>query len=241
MSLDYVKNKDGSAGKRYNPITGCIKDLDICPIWYKCWAKERAETRLRGRFGYDQDDPFKPTFHRNRLKRPMERQKATGYYVGYMGDMFNREVPTEWLEKVYNVIRQTPRHRYLMLSKRPERYLSPYLDPPVENTWWGTSVIRKEDIERSVHIYKLKDRYNARTYWEIEPAVNDLSPSVLEIDECFLPDWVIIGGWSGKDNDDLRKNIAQMSLVLIQKDVKVWHKDNLEYGVLKDNPVWEDQ
>lgn len=47
----------------WNPMTGCRTGCQ----W--CWARKMAH-RLKGRFGYPMDDPFKPMFHPDRLAEP---------------------------------------------------------------------------------------------------------------------------------------------------------------------------
>ena len=49
----------------FNPITGCTPISEGCK---NCYA-ERMAQRLKGRFGYDKDNPFKVTFHSDKLKQ----------------------------------------------------------------------------------------------------------------------------------------------------------------------------
>lgn len=227
MPLDYVINKDGTPGKRWNPITGCKKQLDICPIWEKCWARKRYK-----RFGFD----FSPQIHLDRLHQPIKRKKHTGYYVSYVGDAFGDWVSDWWIEKVIQIIQKAPRHRYMFLTKRPGRY-NDFIFP--DNIWLGTSINTNMDFGRTVTLHestKLQNKVN--TYWEIEPALEDVSEKILALDEDQLPDWVIIGGWSGSDNEDLRDIITSITATLTQLVVPVWHKDNLPYGFLKENMLW---
>ncbi|KKL07529.1 hypothetical protein LCGC14_2585140, partial [marine sediment metagenome] len=59
--IEWVKNPDGgSQGKSWNPVSGCEHLPPQCPVSADCWARKTAETRLRGRFGYPEDTPFKP-------------------------------------------------------------------------------------------------------------------------------------------------------------------------------------
>ena len=65
--IEWCKNKDGSQGKTWNPVTGCTK---ISPGCQNCYA-ERMAKRLRGRCGYDADEPFRVTLHPGRLEDPI--------------------------------------------------------------------------------------------------------------------------------------------------------------------------
>ena len=47
----------------WNPITGCTPISAGCE---RCYAKKMSN-RLRGRFGYPADDPFKVTFHPDKI------------------------------------------------------------------------------------------------------------------------------------------------------------------------------
>ena len=72
----------------WNPITGCTPISDGCQ---HCYAKRMA-LRLRGRYGYPQDDPFHVTFHPERLTEPLKWTKPRLIFVCSMGDIFHEEV-----------------------------------------------------------------------------------------------------------------------------------------------------
>ena len=50
----------------WNPVTGCSRISEGCE---HCYA-ERMAQRLKGRYGYPADDPFRVTFHPDRLTQP---------------------------------------------------------------------------------------------------------------------------------------------------------------------------
>ncbi len=77
--------------RSWNPITGCPKPL-VSPGCANCYARRTAETRLRGRCGYDAADPFKMTFHPDRMNEPSGYRQAQRIFVGSMGDMFHESV-----------------------------------------------------------------------------------------------------------------------------------------------------
>lgn len=108
----------------WSPITGCTPISEGCQ---NCYAKRMA-TRLKGRYGYDKDNPFKVTLHPDRLDQPLKWKKPRMIFVCSMGDLFHEDVPDEWILRVFNTIRKCspgvgdyPVHTFLILTKRPER------------------------------------------------------------------------------------------------------------------------
>jgi len=124
------------ATRRWNPITGCEPGL---PCFDRCWARSFA-TRHAGRFGYPKSDPFRPTFHPDRLEEPLRWKGRQVAAVSFMGDVGAPGVKDEWLCALWAVMALTPQHRYLILTKRPARLASWLLDP---NTYDG--VLRAAD------------------------------------------------------------------------------------------------
>jgi protein gp37 len=58
-----------------------------------------------------------------------------------MSDLFHEAVPTEYVARVFDVMRACPQHQFQVLTKRAERLeaLAPALRPP-SNVWLGVSV-----------------------------------------------------------------------------------------------------
>lgn len=113
--IEWCKNKDGSQGKTWNPVTGCTK---ISPGCQNCYA-ERMAKRLRGRCGYDTEKPFKVTLHPDRLEEPLHWRKPSTVFVCSMGDLFHEDVP-RWIRfEVMDIILQAKQHIFLILTKRP--------------------------------------------------------------------------------------------------------------------------
>lgn len=67
----------------WNPITGCTPISEGCQ---NCYAKRMAN-RLRGRYGYDADDPFRVTYHHFRIDKPLKWKKPRMIFVCSMGDL----------------------------------------------------------------------------------------------------------------------------------------------------------
>lgn len=104
------------AEETWNPITGCTPVSEGCA---NCYAKRMA-TRLRGRCGYPADDPFRVTFHPERLDEPLKWKKPRIIFVCSMGDMFHEDVPDKWRNLVFQRMAMCPQHKFLLLTKRPK-------------------------------------------------------------------------------------------------------------------------
>ena len=173
--------------KTWNPTTGCDKLTKGCD---HCYA-EVMSRRLKamGTPGYE--NGFQFAIHPNRLSTPLKIKKPTTWFVNSMSDLFHAKCPYSFIDKVFDVIRQTPQHTYQILTKRPfnmERYFRTRIVP--ENAWLGTSVENiKEGLPRLKHLSKI----NAQTkFLSCEPLLEDLG--LIDLSDIH---WVIVGGESG--------------------------------------------
>ena len=92
------------AGKVWNPVTGCSH---VSPACDHCYA-ERMAKRLAGRYGYPKDNPFRVTFHPDRLEKPLKWKKPCRIFVGSMTDLFHDEVGIGHLGMILNIIDRCP-------------------------------------------------------------------------------------------------------------------------------------
>lgn len=79
---------------------------------------------------------FKVTIHEESLSEPLKWRKPRNIFVCSMSDLFHKDVPFEFVDKVMSIIAQTPQHRYQILTKRAERmaeYFRTHLLPA--NVW----------------------------------------------------------------------------------------------------------
>jgi protein gp37 len=164
--MNYIKNAIGWAPWAWNPITGCRHhESGICEV-KACYA-ERMSKRLAGRFGYDRQDPFKPTMHWNKMDEPYMQKKPTTIFVGDMGDMWGDNIKELWIRNVLDVCRALPRHTFLFLTKNPKRYRA-FCIP--RNCWTGTTVNRRKDEHRISSLL-----FRGRSWISFEPMYENLS------------------------------------------------------------------
>lgn len=110
----------------WNPIAGCTKCSPGCD---HCYA-ERMANRLKYMLNYPQylgktNDDGKWTGKVEccdwKLEEPLHWRKPRRIFVCSMSDLFHESVPFDFIMKVLGIMMQTPRHRYQILTKRPER------------------------------------------------------------------------------------------------------------------------
>lgn len=171
----------------WNPTVGCTK---ISPGCKHCYAETMAKRlTAMGTPGYE--NGFSLTLLPQRLDDPLKRKKPTVYFVNSMSDLFHERVPDDYIEKVFEVITQTPHHTYQILTKRAARmarYFRTRSVPP--NAWLGVSVEdRKYGVPRIDHLRKVPATIR---FLSVEPLLSDVG-------ELNLADihWVIVGGESG--------------------------------------------
>src|SRR5687767_14554237 len=117
----------------WNPTSGCTK---VSPGCDRCYA-ERITQRFPSTFPHG----FTLTLRPDALEIPLRWKRPRTIFVNSMSDVFHADVPEEYLQLVFDVMRRTPRHTYQILTKRAERLarVAPRLPWP-ENVWMGVSV-----------------------------------------------------------------------------------------------------
>jgi protein gp37 len=179
----------------WNPVTGCTK---ISPGCKHCYA-ERMALRLQAMAAPGYARGFELTLHEDRLDQPLERKKPAVYFVGSMADLFHEDVPDAFIDRVLAVAHRTPRHTYLMLTKRAARLPDFFASRPAQgNVWLGVTVEdRRYGLPRIEHLRQVAARVR---FLSVEPLLEDLGPMNLEGIH-----WVIVGGESGPDARPMRE------------------------------------
>jgi protein gp37 len=115
-------------------------------------------------------------------------------FVNSMSDLFHKQVPTAFIDKVFDTMEAADWHTFQVLTKRSSlmsRYLQKrYADrPPPGNVWLGVSV---EDGARKSRVEHLRSAPAAVRFLSVEPLIGPVG-------ELNLQDihWVIVGGESG--------------------------------------------
>lgn len=183
----------------WNPVHGCSKISEGC---LNCWADRMARTRLKGKLGYDGENPFLPYYDPNKIDSPRRWKKPHTIFVADMGDLFHSDIPSWQIEKVFDTIRDTPRHKYFILTKRPERmrdfvYQAINKHPlAYQNVWWGTSVELQKYVDP--RIKALQGILSQNLFVSLEPLLGPVDVSRYLYGNGGIQ-WVIVGGESGPD------------------------------------------
>jgi protein gp37 len=170
----------------WNPVTGCSK---ISPGCKNCYA-ERMAKRLKAMGQSNYRNGFKLTLQPHMLGLPLRWKKPQTIFVNSMSDLFHKEVPLEYVQEAFDVMRRAHWHRFQVLTKRAERLeqIAPLLDW-APNIWMGVSVESQKYVSRIDHLR----RTGAKTkFLSLEPLLGPLK----NLDLTSI-DWTIVGGESG--------------------------------------------
>jgi protein gp37 len=170
----------------WNPVTGCDK---VSPGCKYCYA-ERMAKRLQAMGQPNYAMGFEVTLQPHMLDLPLKWKKPQTIFVNSMSDLFHAAVPTEFIQRVFEVMRRAHWHRFQILTKRSSRLAE--LDSELiwtPNIWMGVSVENQEFCDR---IEDLRSTRAHVRFLSLEPLLGPIPD--LRLDGI---DWVIVGGESG--------------------------------------------
>jgi len=179
----------------WNPVTGCNK---ISPGCKHCYA-ERLSQRLKAMGQANYRNGFKLTLQPHMLELPLRWKRPQTILVNSMSDLFHKDVPLDYIQEVFNVMKRADWHRFQVLTKRADRLaeVSTDLEWP-ENIWMGVSVESQKYVPR---IDDLR-RTNAKVkFLSLEPLLGPLKD--LDLTEIH---WAIVGGESGYGARPIKEN-----------------------------------
>ena len=199
----------------WNPVTGCRHGCEYCyarRIAERFSTAEECHTYVGGHpIGklHELDEParisktmkiapypfgFEPTLHRYRLNQPKKWHEPQTVFVCSMADLFGEWVPDEWIMEVFKAAEEAPQHRYIFLTKNPQRYgelaKAGKLPKWKENWWLGSTI---DSMKSKRYPGRLADN----TFVSIEPLTERLDVGL----GSFGGDgWIIIGAETGNRN-----------------------------------------
>ena len=174
----------------WNPVTGCTK---VGPGCVHCYAERFAE-RWRGIKDHPYEQGFDMRLWPTRLGQPAVWKKPRMIFVNSMSDLFHKDIPYEFIDRVFDAMEAADWHVYQVLTKRSSlmrNYVRRRYDGGRVPThiWLGVSV---EDVAHKGRIEHLRQIDSDARFISFEPLLGPIG----EVDLTGLA-WAIVGGESG--------------------------------------------
>lgn len=263
MNIQKGPNKIGwtevfgeGTGATDNPVGGCFHDCKwLMPIEKTndeivatCYAGDVAEGVARSAYPQGFRHHYWRPDHLEKWARVKERR---GIFIDSMSDMFGAWVPREQILQVMQAAGNASQHVFQSLTKNPKRLLQFINDFPT-NWWIGVSsppdfmngkAMPEQDREHFflstlavLHAIKLV-RPRQIVWLSLEPITIDAGTLMQRYYMLtrFRPDWLIIGAASnGKAHyQPERELVVEVHRFADRQGVRVYHKENLDWPVLR--------
>lgn len=174
----------------WNPVTGCHKVGLGCD---HCYAERFAE-RFRGVPGHPYSQGFDLTLHPERLGQPYKWKRPRLIFVNSMSDLFHKQIPHDYISRVFDTMLEVDRHHYQVLTRRSS-LMRNYINKRFPDTaapphiWFGVSIENALVKSRLRHLQQA----NATTRFVcFEPLLGPVG--AVDLTDT---DWVIVGGETG--------------------------------------------
>lgn len=180
----------------WNPVTGCTKITEGCKNCYAAAFTKRLKAMGVEKYA----DGFNVHTHPASLNEPYTWKKPSVVFVNSMSDLFHEKIPVDFIQQVFNVMKDNPQHVFQVLTKRADVLL--YYDKEgllnwSHNIWMGVSVENDWNKNR----IDLLSKTGARTkFLSCEPLIGPIGEMNLK-----NIDWVIVGGESGLNARPMKK------------------------------------
>lgn len=183
----------------WNPVAGCSIASSGCTNCYAMRMAARLEAMGVAKYqGLTRKSGGRAKWtgaircDETALMAPHNWRSPRKVFVNSMSDLFHADVPVGFIQKVWSVMEETPRHDYQLLTKRPDRMralLSGSDFKILPNVWIGTSVEGPDVVDRIEH---LRATPAAIRFISFEPLIGPIGNVSLEGIA-----WAIVGGESG--------------------------------------------
>lgn len=180
----------------WNPTTGCDKISAGCKFCYAEVMAKRLKAMGVGKYA----NGFELAIHEDELQTPYTWKKSKMVFVNSMSDLFHKDIPVEFIQKVFRVMKENPQHVFQILTKRADVLL--YYDKEglldwTHNIWMGVSVEGEKVMKRIDFLRQTNARVK---FLSCEPLISPLPNLNLQ-----GIDWVIVGGESGRKPRPIKK------------------------------------
>lgn len=173
-------------------MTGCNK---VSPGCTHCYAETFAE-RWRGTKGHPYEQGFDLKLWPERLSLPLQWREPRTIFVNSMSDLFHKDIPDEFISKVFDVMIKANHHIFQVLTKRSER-MKDWTTKHFSNTqlphhiWIGVSVENQDYVSRIHDLQKVPAQVR---FLSLEPLLGPINFKAKDLKGIH---WSIVGGESG--------------------------------------------
>lgn len=187
----------------WNPWMGCTQ---VSPACDRCYAMVQMDQWLgKVRWGAGEDRKRTSEAYWRQPLRWDRIAQADGsrptVFCLSLGDIWDNEVDPLWRRQAFDVMERTPHLTYLLLSKRIGNAVK-MCDPMAGHTLLpanaalGATMVTQEEWNRDLpKLLSAGRNLGARfTFASVEPMLERIRPY-----GNIFPDWVIVGGESGRD------------------------------------------
>lgn len=220
----------------WNPVAGCSIVSAGCTHCYAMGMARRLEAMQVAKYeGLTRTSGGRTVWNgvvredRSALQIPVGWKKPRKIFVNSMSDLFHANVSDEFIRAVWRVMRDTPRHHYQILTKRPQRmaeFLTTQIGEVLPNVWLGTSVEDGAVMDRIDHLRRVRA---AIRFISFEPLIGPVG----EVDLSEIH-WAIVGGESGRSARPIREDwideiygqCQEYGTAFFFKQWGTWGKDN---------------
>lgn len=219
----------------WNPVTGCTQ---VSPGCDHCYALTFAE-RFRGVPRHPYEQGFDLRLWPDRLELPLRWRRPRRIFVNSMSDLFHKDIPDEYILRVFEVMTRADWHIFQVLTKRSGRLarLGQRL-PWRPHIWAGVSIETDRYVWRANDLRKVPAEVR---FISAEPLLGPLD----RLDLTGIH-WLITGGESGAGNRpcdpdwvrSLRDRCADADLAFFHKQ---WGgRTSKAGGRLLDGRTWDE-
>lgn len=198
----------------WNPVTGCTQ---VSPGCDHCYALTFAE-RFRGVKGHPYEQGFDLKLRPERLSLPLNWRRPRRIFVNSMSDLFHKNVPDEYITRIFDVMAAADWHIFQVLTKRPQRLARMASDLPwPDHIWAGVSIENDHYAWRADFLRKVP---TAVRFISAEPLLGPLDHVCLEGIQ-----WLIAGGESGAHSRPCEYQwVAALRDRCVQANIAFFHK-----------------
>ena len=162
---------------------------------------------LPGRRRHPFKTGFDLTLRPERLTQPLAWKRPRTIFVNSMSDLFHKDVPRAFIDRVFDTMERADWHMFQVLTKRSSLVM-PLSEGPLRrwagasHIWCGVSV---EDAQAKSRIDHLRVAPASIRFLSLEPLLGAARPA-----RPVGIDWVIVGGESGPGARPMEANWVRL-------------------------------